>query len=337
MVKKFLSASAVAALVFAACSTDDGASPFNSAAYSSSSQGFDSSSSTLIYKDSTFLGGDSEEGTTPENLSFSQNECSIKKLSDNTAVLDMMVANYEKMTLKMTLVGSDVEMDMTTTYDVSVSEKEISALCAESNESAVALKAAVTCEGRSITVKYKDSANGRTIDEVMESGNELCDMMKLYKTTKSSSSVAKSSSSAQILLPPSSSSAYIPPSTENSRATCDVLQDTDNAFKMVIVAPDSVTMTFEATYQKNIFTLLGIAEFASNIPQSVIDQECAKSKAEAAEDDDGTIVTCNGNVITEKLSGVAKDNMVPLAAPMLIAQCDIIQETGVIPEDDEDF
>ena len=337
MVKKFLSASAVAALVFAACSTDDGASPFNSAAYSSSSQGFDSSSSTLIYKDSTFLGGDSEEGTTPEILSFSQNECSIKKLSDNTAVLDMMVANYEKMTLKMTLVGSDVEMDMTTTYDVSVSEKEISALCAESNESAVALKAAVTCEGRSITVKYKDSANGRTIDEVMESGNELCDMMKLYKTTKSSSSVAKSSSSAQILLPPSSSSAYIPPSTENGRATCDVLQDTDNAFKMVIVAPDSVTMTFEATYQKNIFTLLGIAEFAPNIPQSVIDQECAKSKAEAAEDDDGTIVTCNGNVITEKLSGVARDNIVPLAAPTLIAQCDIIQATGVIPEDDEDF
>lgn len=334
MVKQLLSASAVAALVFAACSTDDGASPFNSAAYSSSSQGFDSSSSTLIYIDSTFLGGNSEEGTTPENLSFSQNECSIKKLSDNTAVLDMTVANYEKMTLKMTLVGSDVEMDMTTTYDVSVSEKEITALCAESNESAVALKAAVACEGRSITVKYKDSANGRTIDEVMESGNELCDMMKLYKTTNSSSSVAKSSSSISFL---SSSSIMIPPPTENGRATCDVLQDTDNAFKMVIVAPDSVTMTFEATYQKNIFTLLGIAEFAPNIPQSVIDQECVKSKAEAAEDDDGTIVTCNGNVITEKISGPVMDNMVPLVAPTLIAQCDLIQATGVIPEDDVDF
>ena len=159
----------------------------------------------------------------------------------------------------------------------------------------------------------------------------------MFPEMGSSASMEASSSSAKILLPPSSSSAFIPPKTENGRATCDVLQDTDDAFKMVVVAPDSVTMTFEATYKKNIFTLSGIAEFDPNVPQSVIDQECAKAKAEAAEDGDGTVVTCNGNNITELFSGSIPTNMVPLVAPTLIEQCDIIQETGVIPEDDDDF
>ncbi len=327
MVKKLLSTSAVAALVFAACSTDDGASPFVNAVNSSSSQDFTSSSSSLIYVDP-------EEGADPGNLSFSQYECSIKKVSDNTAVLDMTVANYEKMTMKMTLVGSDVDLDMTTTYDASVSEEMIAALCAESNEGAAALKATVACKGRSITVRYKDSANGRTIDEVMESGKELCDLMKLYKITDSSSSAAMSSSSISFL---SSSSIVISPPTENGKASCNVLQDTDEAFKMVIVVPDSITMAIEATYQKRIFTLSGVTEFAPHVPQSVIDQECAKLRAEAAEDDDGTVVNCNGNIITENLSGFVPDNSVPLVAPSLIAVCDKIQESGVVPDDDDVF
>jgi hypothetical protein len=344
MLKRLLSASAAAALVFAACTTEDPVSvppapnyPTNSSSsiqgyqgglYSSSD--FYSSSSTVNVNDPNFM---------DENVVFSNNECYVtSNAADQSIVLNMTYAGEGYTRTSMTLLpGNKVEMESTVFYDGSISDAKVKQYCEEAKEEALAEGATVVCAKRSVTAKQTKPTNGETFEEVVKESQEMCDLMKLMFPDMQSPSSMESSSSAQILLPQSSSSAYIPPKTENGRATCDVLQDTDNAFKMVIVAPDSVTMTFEATYQKNIFTLLGIAEFAPNIPQSVIDQECVKSKAEAAEDDDGTIVTCNGNVITEKISGAVMDNMVPLVAPTLIAQCDIIQETGVIPEDDEDF
>ena len=344
MVKLLLSASAVAALVlFAACSTEDPVTvapdPIESSNSSSSVQGGLSSSSDF-YSSSSAIYKNDTNSMYEDATNFTKNDCYVlSNAAEKKIEIYMIYAGEALNKTSMTLLpGNQVEMETTVLYDTKISDAKVKQYCEESKEEALTKGATVICERRAVTAKQTQPTNGETLEDVAEKAQEMCDLMKMmFPDMQSSSSMDKSSSSAQILLPPSSSSAYIPPSTENGRATCDVLQDTDNAFKMVIIAPDSVTMTFEATYQKNIFTLLGIAEFAPNIPQSVIDQECAKSKAEAAEDDDGTIVTCNGNVITEKLSGVAKDNMVPLAAPMLIAQCDLIQETGVIPEDDVDF
>jgi hypothetical protein len=339
MVKRLLSASAAAALVFAACTTEDPVSvppapnyPTNSSSsvqefqgFLSSSSDFYSSSSAIFKNDTNFM---------PEDAAnFTKNDCYVvSNAAENKVELYMTYAGEALNKTSMTLLpGNLVEMESTVLYDSKISDAKVKQYCEESKEDALVEGATVICDKRSVTAKQTKPTNGETFEEVAEKAQEMCNLMKMMFPDM------ESSSSAQILLPQSSSSAYIPPKTENGKATCEVLQDTDEAFKMVIVAPDSVTMTFEATYQKKIFTLLGVAEFAPNIPQSVIDQECVKSKAEAAEDDDGTIVTCNGNVITEKLSGAVPDNMVPLVAPTLIAQCDIIQETGVIPEDDDDF
>ena len=345
MVKRLLSASAAAALVFAACTTEDPVSvppapnyPTNSSSSVQEFQGFLSSSSD-IYSSSSAIYKNDTNSMYEDATNFTQNGCYVvSNAAENKVELYMTYAGEALNKTSMTLLpGNLVEMESTVLYDSKISDAKVKQYCEEAKEDALSEGSTVICERRAVTAKQTQPTNGETLEEVAEKAQEMCDLMKLMFPDMQSPSSMESSSSAQILLPQSSSSAYIPPKTENGRATCDVLQDTDNAFKMVIVAPDSVTMTFEATYQKNIFTLLGIAEFAPNIPQSVIDQECVKSKAEAAEDDDGTIVTCNGNVITEKLSGAVMDNMVPLVAPTLIAQCDIIQETGVIPEDDEDF
>lgn len=341
MVKKLLTASSAAALVLAACSTEDPVSPapFSPTNSSSSVQGFQGvlSSSSYIYSSSSAIFANDTISMSEDATNFTKNDCYVlSNAAEKKVELYMTYADEALNKTSMTLLpGNLVEMESTVFYDTKISDAKVKQYCEDAKEDAVAEGATVTCGKRSVTAKQTKPTNGETFEEVAEKAQEMCDLMKLmFPEMESSSSMGISSSSAQIQLPQSSSSAYIPPKTENGKATCDILQDTDDVFKMVIVAPDSVTMTFEATYQKNIFTLSGIAEFAPNVPQSVIDQECVKAKAEAVEDDDGTIVTCNGNIITEKLSGPVPNNMVPLVAPSLIAECDNIQETGVISDDD---
>ena len=338
MNKKILSMSAAVSLVFWACTTDNSTAPFPTPiAGSSSSQGLSSaeilqgnSSSSKINEvsSSTIESGDANQ--------FAGIGCSVQKVSDNTVILDFTNALSESIKMKMTLIGNDVEMESITTYPASTPKSVVDEMCEESKEGSITLNATVTCEGNTISVKYKDSANGQKIDDVVESSNRLCEMMKLTADMMSSSSMQVSSSSA-IALPKSSSSALPPSNTEKGKATCVISKDTDEAFNMTIVAPDSVKMTVDATYKNKVFTLSAIAEFDPKVPQSIIDQECAKTKAEAAEDYDGAVVTCNGNVITENFSAMSTTNVVPLLAPTLVMECEKIQETGVIPEDDEDF
>lgn len=336
MNKKVLSISAVASLAFWACTTDNSTTPFNNPITESSSSiqglssaenvlGNSSSSQVNVFSSSSIRSGDTNPTA---NVT-----CSIQKVSDNVAILDFSNALAESMKMKMTLVGPDVEIESITTYPPSTPKSVVDEMCEESKGSALTLKATVSCEGNIISVKYKDSANGQTIDDVMESGNKLCEMMKMAADMMSSSSMQLSSSSA-IVPPVSSSSASTPIKTEKGKATCEITKDTDEAFNMVVVAPDSVKMTFDATYQNNLFTLLAVAEFDPKVPQGIIDQECAKTKAEAAQDGDQSVVTCNGNMITESYSTVSTVNALPLVVPSMVFECDKIKETGVIPEDD---
>lgn len=334
MLKKVLSVSVVAALVFAACTTDDPVAPAPDYPTNTSSsvqgyQGFLYSSSD-IYSSSSAIWVNDTNFMPEDAANFTKNDCYVvSNAAENKVELYMTYAGEAMNKTSMTLLpGNLVEMESTVFYDTKISDAKVKQYCEESKKDALVEGATVICNKRSVTAKQTKPTNGETFEEVAEDAQEMCDLMKLMFPDM------ESSSSAQILLPQSSSSAFIPPKTENGKATCVVLQDTDDAFKMVIAVPDSVTMTFEATYKKSIFTLSGIVEFDPSVPQSVIDQECADARAEAAEDDDGTIVTCNGNVITEKLSGAVPDNMVPLVAPTLVNQCDLIRATGAIPDDE---
>jgi colicin import membrane protein len=74
------------------------------------------------------------------------------------------------------------------------------------------------------------------------------------------------------------------------------------------------------------------AEAAAKV---IAEQAEAEAKAEAAaEDEMTTSVTCEGNVITETMSAETPMNPMPVIATTFIGQCDKIQETGVIPDDD---
>ncbi|SHK68849.1 hypothetical protein [Fibrobacter sp. UWB12] len=336
MVKKLLSTSAVAALVFAACSTEDPVAPapeyltnssssiqgYQGGLYSSSD--FYSSSSTVHVNDPNFM---------DENVVFSNNECYVtSNAADQSIVLNMTYAGEGYTRTSMTLLpGNKVEMESTVFYDGSISDAKVKQYCEEAKEEALAEGATVVCAKRSVTAKQTKPTNGETFEEVVKESQEMCDLWKMM--------FPESSSSAQILISGSSSSSlYIPPKTENGKATCEVVEDNESTFQMVIVDPDSVTMTMTATNTNGLFSLNAVAVFAPNVPQSTIDKECAEAKAEAAEEEDGeAVVTCNGNVITETESMFVGQNILNLIAPTLIAVCDKIQETGAIPEDDEVF
>ena len=216
MFKKFLPITAVATLAFMACSPDESSSPIapiaessssiqgtenpnsaNSIASSSSEFQNNSSSSVFSNHSSSSVAKTNESSSSVNQTSsssianqlqhFTKNECSVTKLSDNVVVLDFTVANSESVQMKMTLVGTDVEMDMVTTYDAFISDSEVEQTCAEAKESAAGYNNA-------ISVKYINSANDKNADEIVESSKELCKLMNLVEVYGSSSSTSNPSS-----------------------------------------------------------------------------------------------------------------------------------------------
>ena len=325
-IKSFL-ITAISAFALVACSPDSSTSPLEAYSTVSSSSNQDvSSSSVLVIQENLNMDnqtpGSSSDFSLPQ--SFSKNECSVKQLSDNSAEIIMTMAGMNSNKMTMTLVGSMVELESVTTYDASVSDANVKKICDESKEEAAVAGQTVTCDTRSITVKMKESANGKSIADVISSSNEMCEQMnKTLNPDKPIDNPVKN---------PDTSTTN---PAQNKKATCEVITDTETAFKMVIVAPDSLTLTVDASYKNELFVMKAIGEFMPNITQSQLDKECAEAKAEAAaEDEMTTSVTCEGNVITETMSAETPMNPMPVIATTFIGQCDKIQETGVIPDDD---
>lgn len=356
MIKKILSASAATALMFAACSTEDPVAPIPSYSTNSSSsiQSIPSSSSDIIpsSESNAILSSESKAISSSgivkndttlliENAAFTENDCFVtSNAAEKKVELYMTYAGTALNITKITFTAVDkVNLESTLLYDASVSDARVKQYCEETKEYALAEEGTtVVCDRRSVTALKTTSANGQTFNEVSESLQEQCNSFKKLFNITDSTTLPKveSSSSIQVVLPESSSSALTdPPKIEKSRATCEITKDTDTAFSMNVVAPDSITMTIDVSYNNNMFTMKSVAVFDPKVPQSVIDNECAKEKTEAAEDGDGTVVTCNRNVITDSLSFMVAENILILAAPSLVGMCDKVQETGVIPEDDE--
>lgn len=359
MFKKFLPLTAVATLAFMACSPDESSSPIapiaessssiqgvenpnsaNSIASSSSEFQNNSSSSVFSNNSSSSVAKTNESSSSVNQTSsssngnqlqhFTKNECSVTKLSDNVVVMDFTVANSESVQMKMTLVGTDVEMDMVTTYDAFVSKFEVEQTCAEAKEKAAGYKnASVTCDGHTITVKYIDSANGQTADDVVESSNQLCTLMNLVEAFGSSSSTTNPSS-------PSSSSFKVPVSNKEkpNDAVCEVSVDLDTAFVMTAVKPDSIIINISMNYKAGNLVMAEVLQFADAISESTVSEICNQAKEEARKDPLGGTVYCNGKNITQSLT-LTTVNSIPVSAPSLIADCDEINATGIIVEDED--
>lgn len=314
MVKKFLSASAVAAFMLAACSSEDpvAVAPVYPSDSSSSIQGFLSSdaniSSSSIYSSSSAIyKNDTTNFMLEDAAHFTKNDCFVtSNAAEKMVVLYMTYAGEALNKTTMTLVAGDmVNLESTVLYDASISDASVKQYCEEAQNDAIAEGATVICEKRAVTAKLTKPANGKTFEDVVESAQEMCDMMKMTF-----------------------------PEMSKGNATCEILEDTETDFHMVIIDPDSVTVTLIVSDKNGNFKMDAVAEFTPNIPQSTIDKECAREKAKAEEEGDGVIITCNGNKITESNETRVGINVLNLAAPSLVAECDKIQETGVIPEDD---
>lgn len=314
MVKKFLFASAVAAFMLAACSSEDSVAvaPVYPSDSSSSIQGFLSSdaniSSSSIYSSSSAIyKNDTTNFMLEDAAHFTKNDCFVtSNAAEKMVVLYMTYAGEALNKTTMTLVAGDmVNLESTVLYDASISDVSVKQYCEEAQNDAIAEGATVICEKRAVTAKLTKPANGKTFEDVVESAQEMCDMMKMTF-----------------------------PEMSKGNATCEILEDTETDFHMVIIDPDSVTVTLIVSDKNGNFKMDAVAEFTPNIPQSTIDKECAREKAKAEEEGDGVIITCNGNKITESNETRVGINVLNLAAPSLVAECDKIQETGVIPEDD---
>ena len=350
MFKKFLPLTAVATLAFMACSPDESSSPIAPIAESSSSiQGVESpnsansiaSSSSEFQNNSSSSVAKTNESSSSVNQTssssngnqlqhFTKNECSVTKLSDNVVVMDFTVANSESVQMKMTLVGTDVEMDMVTTYDAFVSNSEVEQTCAEAKEKAAGYKnASVTCDGHTIMVKYIDSANGQTADDVVESSNQLCSLMNLVEAFGSSSSTSNPSSL-------SSSSFQVPVSNKEkpNDAVCEVFVDLDTAFVMTAVKPDSIIININMNYNRGTLVMSEVMQFADAIPETTISEICNQAKEDARKDPLSGTVYCNGKNITQSLT-LTTVNSIPVSAPDFIADCDEINATGILVEDED--
>lgn len=339
MIKKFLPITAVATLAFMACSPDESSSPIAPIAESSSSiLGTESpnsvnsvaSSSSVSYSSSSSLNQFSSSSNGNQLQHFTKNECSVTKLSDNVVVMDFTVANSESVQMKMTLVGTDVEMDMVTTYDAFVSDSEVEKTCTEAKESAAGYNnASVLCDGHTISVKYINSANDKNADEIVESSKELCKLMNLVEVFGSSSSTSNPSSL-------SSSSFQVPVSNKEkpNDAVCEVFVDLDTAFVMTAVKPDSIIININMNYNRGTLVMSEVMQFADAIPETTVSEICNQAKEDARKDPLSGTVYCNGKNITQSLT-LTTVNSIPVSAPDFIADCDEINATGIFVEDED--
>lgn len=118
------------------------------------------------------------------------------------------------------------------------------------------------------------------------------------------------------------------------KATCRISQNTDTNFEMIVSDADTATMFVYMKYVDGNVEENSITIFNENLPQSFIDQECAEAKEEALEDDDGTVVTCEGNTVSQSFMEEYPFNPIPFVRNELVATCNDIQETGIIPDDE---
>jgi hypothetical protein len=333
-----------------ACSPDESSSPIAPIAESSSSiQGVEnpnsansiaSSSSEFQNNSSSSVAKTNESSSSVNQTSsssianqlqhFTKNECSVTKLSDNVVLMDFTVANSESVQMKMTLVGTNVEMDMVTTYDAFISDSEVEKTCAEAKESAAGYNnASVLCDGHTISVKYINSANDKNADEIVESSKELCKLMNLVEVYGSSSSTSNPSSL-------SSSSFQVPVSNKEkpNDAVCEVFVDLDTAFVMTAVKPDSIIININMNYNRGTLVMSEVMQFADAIPETTISEICNQAKEDARKDPLSGTVYCNGKNITQSLT-LTTVNSIPVSAPDFIADCDEINATGILVEDED--
>ncbi len=136
----------------------------------------------------------------------------------------------------------------------------------------------------------------------------------------------------------SGSSSASDPATK-AKATCQITQDSEDSFQIVITDPDSATITVTMAYREETFTTTHMIVFNPGVPQSVIDEECVETKAEAEDYIENNIefdATCEENTVSMITRQATPINPIQFGLTAELADgCRQIAETGTVPEDDE--
>lgn len=125
--------------------------------------------------------------------------------------------------------------------------------------------------------------------------------------------------------------------SDNSKgkATCKISKNSDTEFEMTVSDADTATMSISVTYIDGILEESTTTVFNENLSQSFIDQECAEAKEDALNDEVGSIVTCEGNTVSGSFKMESPINPISFMVSEFVAMCNEIQETGIIPDEDE--
>lgn len=284
--------------------------------------------------------------------------CSAKKKSSNSVEMIYSIPGISTSTITTTLMGEKVQMDIFTKYSSSAPLDSIRAECEENKLEAQEdpENSSVTCTDRTITIKSTRESGGVSIEKLYEKAVGECMVFeKMFQSGNDNyydeedddddgNDSPIHENNGPIFTDPSTPSDNDTPllgdeSSDNrpGKATCRISQNTDTNFEMIVSDADTATMFVYMKYVDGNVEENSITIFNENIPQSFIDQECAEAKEDALEDADGSVVTCEGNVISQILEMESPFNPIPLMSGLMVEYCNEIQETGIIPDDDEDF
>ena len=318
MIKKILPLTAAALMALTACSDDSSSSP----------------------------SGPSESDTP---------SCSAKKKSSNSVEMIYSIPGISTSTITTTLMGEKVQMDIFTKYSSSAPLDYIRAECEENKLEAQEdpENSSVTCTDRTITIKSTRESGGVSIEKLYEKAQGECMVFEkmfqsgndnIYDEEDNDDGEDIHENNGPIFTDPSTPSDNDTPliggddfGNRPGKATCKISKNSDSEFEMTISDADTATLYMSIKYDGTNLKELGTTTFNENIPQSFIDQECAEAKEDALEDADGSVVTCEGNVISQILETESPFNPIPLMSGLMVEYCNEIQETGIIPDDDEDF
>lgn len=273
--------------------------------------------------------------------------CSAKKKSSNSVEMIYSIPGISTSTITTTLMGEKVQMDIFTKYSSIAPLDSIRAECEENKLEALEdpENSSVTCTDRTITIKSTRESDGVSIEKLYEKAVGECMVFeKMFQSGNDNIYDDVHENNGPIFTDPSTPSDNDSPlvggddlGNRQGKATCKISKNSDSEFEMTVSDADTATMSISATYIDGILEESNIIIFNENLPQSFVDNECAEAKEDALEDANGSVVTCEGNVISQILEMESPFNPIPLMSGLMVEYCNEIQETGIIPDDDEDF
>lgn len=208
------------------------------------------------------------------------------------------------------------------TFGPKVSQSEIDYFCEDYRTVEIYdSNARVSCDGNTITFSYIETDPYSNFKQSKDDAIAECNLIQQKGSFNTEDT-------GDTPLPEGDGS-----DNSKGKATCKISKNSDTEFEMTVSDADTATMSISVAYIDGILEESTTTVFNENLPQSFIDQECAEAKEDALNDEVGSIVTCEGNTVSGSFKMEYPMNPIYVIKSELVAMCNDIQETGIIPDD----